>query len=143
MKRSVELINLTLLDWYPVQANEYEVQTSYYVQLVDEIRPKIIKKVFDLDAAIVEIHTHIGTSEAHFSPSDLEGFKEFVPHIMWRLDGKPYAAIVVTVKDFDALIWIDNPNEEAGLTELRVADKILTPNGITMRRRMTDEFRSI
>jgi hypothetical protein len=38
---------------------------------------------------------------------DFEGFTEFVPHVRWRLRGRPYAAIVVADTTFDALAWIE------------------------------------
>jgi hypothetical protein len=34
-----------------------------------------------------------------------------VSHLWWRLRGRPYAAIVTSTPDLDALAWIDNPGK--------------------------------
>lgn len=127
-------VDFRLIQWYSVMPNEYEIQSAWYVELKDEIRPKIIKKAFDLDAAIIEIHSHPYNSPAMFSGSDLEGLQEFVPHVMWRLKGKPYAALVFSSSDFDGLAWVDTPEYPQPLTELVVSDRSLRPNGLTLRR---------
>jgi len=102
------------------------------VQLEDKMRPKIIKMAFDMDTAIVELHSHM-YEPAKFSPSDFEGFEEFVPHVRWRLNGKPYAAIVFSKSDFDAVVWIDGPEEYQQLTEIMVGKQHLYPNRLTLK----------
>lgn len=120
---------------YLVKSEEYESQSLGYVELQDEMRPKIIKMAFDLDAAIVEIHSHPYLRQAEFSPSDIRGLNEFVPHVWWRLKGKPYAAIVFSKIDFDALVWIDSPKKTQQLTKIEVEGEYLYPNGITLSKR--------
>jgi len=48
------------------------------------------------------------TRKTPFSPSDIAGFREFVPHIHWRLKGKPYGAVVVAPASIDAALWEEN-----------------------------------
>lgn len=48
--------------------------------------------------------------KAKFSWSDWYGFQDFVPHIQWRLPGRPYGALVFTQKTFDGLYWKDDFN---------------------------------
>jgi len=128
-------IQFEFKDWYLVQPNEYEYQSLGYVELKDEMRPKIIKMAFDLDAAIVEIHSHPYSRPAMFSPSDIEGFNEFVPHVWWRLRKKPYVAIVFSKFDFDALVWIDDPKIPQQLTEILVEKQRFYPNCLTLINR--------
>lgn len=130
-----DVIIFDFKDWYFVRPVEYVIQSSAHVELSDEMRPKIIKKAFDLDTSIIEMHSHV-VGPAKFSGSDLSGFHEFVPHVWWRLKGKPYGAIVFSKGDFDALVWINNPNEPEPLSKLVIKGifqkKTYYPNGLTL-----------
>lgn len=128
-------ILLEFKDCYFVKPEECKNQSLGYVELQDEMRPKIIKMAFDLDAAIVEIHSHPYSRQARFSSSDISGLNDFVPHVWWRLKGKPYAAIVFSMVDFDALVWIDSPKEPQQLTKIEVEKNHLYPNGLTLSNR--------
>ncbi len=125
-------LNFQFKSWYPVKLHEYEYRSRVHVELKDRMRQKIIKMAFDIDAAIVELHSHVYSAPARFSPSDFQGFEEFVPHVWWRLKGKPYAAIVFSKLDFDALVWIDNSEDYEQLAEIVVGKQHLYPNGLTL-----------
>ena len=135
-------VQFQFIDWYCVQPEEYKCQSLLYVELKDEIRPKIIKKAFDLDASIIELHSHPYQIKACFSYSDFQGFDEFVPHVWWRLNGKPYVAMVFSPFDFDALVWIDNPKSPHLLTELIIGEARCLPNGSSLAniRRQKNEY---
>jgi len=135
VKKTSLSIDFNFVEWYAVKSNEYESRSLWYVELKDNLRPKIIKKAFDLDAAIVEIHSHPHNASAEFSGSDLVGLQEFVPHVLWRLKGKPYAALVFSNSDFDGLAWIKNPSHPQQLTELVVNGRGLRANGLTLSRK--------
>ena len=77
------------LGWYPVPPDGYAVRNEFHFELTDEVRAQVIKHAHDLDASIVEVHSHGGSRPAAFSPSDHWGFREFVPHVWWRLKGAP------------------------------------------------------
>src|SRR5438105_2031859 len=100
--RASDLI-FTLVTWCPVLPHEFVYRSEAYLELVDEVRPRVIKQAHDLDASVVEFHSHLGTFPAQFSRSDLWGLQEVVPHVRWRLKGRPYVAIVVAQRSFDAL----------------------------------------
>jgi len=118
--------------WYSIESHEYEYRGREYVELKDEMRQKIIKKAFDIDASIIELHSHICSRGACFSPTDLQGFEEFVPHVWWRLNKKPYAAIVFSKSDFDAFVWLDDPQQYRQLSEIVVDGRHLYPTGLTL-----------
>ncbi len=98
------LVALGYLDWYPIPPDGFAVQSRGYIELTDECRADVIKRAHDLGAALIELHSHPWQRRPRFSPSDLSGLDEFVPHVMWRLKNRPYAAIVVSPTGFDALI---------------------------------------
>jgi hypothetical protein len=109
-----------LREWLPMPPEAFEFQSPYQVTLRDEMRPEIIKWAWDADACLVEAHSHTAVGVAAFSPSDLWGFSEWVPHVRWRLAGRPYAAVVTAGDTFDALAWIDVTNDPVQVAALEV-----------------------
>jgi len=126
-------LKLEYRDWYPVPSTGYLIQSEGHIELSDETRATVIKRAHDLQACLVEFHSHLYSYEVSFSWSDVAGLKEFVPHVMWRLKGRPYAAVVVGGSSFDALIWPVNTTAPETLSELRVGKRVLRPTGATLR----------
>lgn len=119
-------------DFYLVPEAELD-QSQYSVTLKHEAQARIIKWAWDNDASLAEIHSHPFIKKGVcFSCSDLAGFNEFVPHIWWRLENKPYIAIVFGRNDFDALVWIDNPHFEQSLQGLLIGNVLLKPTNKTL-----------
>ena len=113
-----------------VPPEEYAYQGPFFLELTDEFRGDLIRRAWRANAALVEFHSHPGqTSEAAFSPSDLAGLREFVPHIWWRLDQRPYAGVVVAQGSFDALVWESGPAEARMLDAMLVGGRRLRPTG--------------
>ena len=94
------------IEWFPVPPEGFLELTDRHFALTDETRAWIIKRAHDLGASIAEFHSHNGPWPAAFSLTDQMGFQEFVPHVWWRLKGKPYLAVVVAPTGFDGLVWI-------------------------------------
>jgi hypothetical protein len=128
------------VDWLPLERPSFAAQHEAYLELRNEVSAKIIKRAHDLDASLVEFHSHPSPYPAQFSPSDLFGFREFVPHVWWRLRSKPYAAVVVAPSGFDALAWLSSPREHVALNAIVVDGVRLTPTGLTLRNKMTGVF---
>jgi len=120
------------LDWLPVPTSGFATQSPYYLELTDQMRATVIKRAHELDASIVELHSHKGDHPAEFSTSDLLGFKEFVPHVWWRLKGRPYIAVVVSQTSFDALVWIKNPKTPKRLDEIVTENSVFKPTNLTI-----------
>lgn len=97
------------LEWYRIPPSGFLTRSRFYLELTDETRAAAIKRAHDLGASLVELHSHYGSWPAQFSASDLLGFKEFVPHVWWRLKARPYLAIVASRSGFDGLAWISDP----------------------------------
>jgi hypothetical protein len=119
------------LDWYPVSPDGYAVRNAFHFELTDEVRAHVIKRAHDLGASIVEVHSHGGPWSAAFSPSDQLGFREFVPHVWWRLKGRPYLALVATRQDFDGLAWITGPEDPQRLDGIMVDGQMLRPTRLS------------
>jgi hypothetical protein len=76
-------------------------------ELDDAIRGDVIRWAWENDACLVEAHSHGPIFlPARFSAFDLDQFVEWVPHVRWRLGGRPYAALVAAGDDIDGLAWI-------------------------------------
>jgi hypothetical protein len=126
---------LEVIDYYLVPAGELVGGGDpHYLELTDEAKAKVIKMASDKKTALGEIHSHpFSLSRSSFSPSDLEGFREFVPHVWWRLRGKPYIALVMGQRSFDALVWLDDPRSPIPLDALLLdGNKRLKPTGLTL-----------
>lgn len=123
--------------WWPMSPEAFEIQSAYHVTLRDEIRPEIIKWAWDAGACLVEAHSHGDEGPACFSPSDLSGFDEWVPHVRWRLRGRPYGAIVTAGETFDALAWIDHPESPEQVEQLQVGNHFHVATAQTLPRLAT------
>jgi hypothetical protein len=98
-----------LCEWRPVPPEGLEYQSDFHVSLTDEMLAEVIKWAWDSGLSLIEAHSHGQWGPAKFSPSDLWGFEDWVPHLWWRLQGRPYAALVTTNDTFDAIAWIEGP----------------------------------
>jgi len=112
-----------------LRPGDFDVQEGDYLELADGTRAALIKRAHDLDASLVEIHSHPGPWPAAFSLSDRMGLAETVPHMWWRLKKRPYLAIVVAPSGFDALLWLDDPRIPRGLDAVMAGDRLLRPTG--------------
>ena len=97
--------------WRRVADEEYETLTDFHVALTDELRASIIRQAWTEQRSLIELHSHGPSGRARFSPSDLHGFEDWVPHLWWRLRGCPYAALVATGESIDGLAWVSSSTE--------------------------------
>lgn len=125
---------LTARDVFLVPESGFKLQFDDYIELSDETRISIIKKAHHSKTALIELHSHPFNSSmaSAFSLADISGFEETVPHMWWRLPGRPYAAVVAAPNGFDALIWSKDPHTPECVTALRVDGRALTPTGKTL-----------
>lgn len=114
-----------------IPPNGFTSRSAFYLELSDMTRADVIKRAHDLGAGLIECHSHPGQRQACFSWSDLHGFDEFVPHVMWRLKGKPYAAVVLAPGSFDALAWSATGVEPQQVDEIVTEHGGLRPTGLT------------
>jgi hypothetical protein len=119
------------VDWYAVPVEGFEIRSGYHIELTDEIRATVIKRAHDLNASVVEFHSHLGPWPAQFSPSDRMGLAEFVPHVRWRLRGRPYLAVVTTRTDFDGLAWVADSSGPVRLDGINLDDRLILPTGLS------------
>src|SRR2546425_3019395 len=75
-------------------------QSAYHLELSDKTRATVIKNAHDLEASLAEVHSHPSPAPAAFSSSDIAGLEDFVPHVWWRLKGRPYFAFVFGLTSF-------------------------------------------
>lgn len=121
-------------DHYVVPPSGLVHESRFHAEVSEEAQANVIKAAWDRGLCLGEIHSHPGDfGEAAFSPSDLTGFHDFVPHIWWRLKGKPYVAFVFGRKDFDALAWVSDPHSPVGVDRLVVEGMELLPTGRTIQ----------
>jgi hypothetical protein len=123
--------------WQALRPEDYEIQAGDYLELGDAARARLIKEAHDRKLCLVESHSHPGPYPAAFSYSDLAGLDEFVPHVRWRLHGRPYAALVFARAGFDGLAWTDGSKNEAQQVAAIETDRgRISATCLTLTRRM-------
>ena len=129
---------LRVVEMYAVPAQGFADQSPFYLALSDEVRGEVLGRAARLGGCLVEVHSH-ALGPAGFSPTDLDGFEEWVPHVRWRLAGRPYVALVFAGESFDALAWAGDGGGPAPLAGLAVDGAgTLLPTGITYRQLSRD-----
>jgi len=122
-----------LREWRSIPPDGFEYQGAHHVTLTDETKTEIIRWAWGKRASLVEAHSHLGLDPAEFSPSDLRGFREWVPHLFWRLRRSPYAALVTADQTFDALAWVETAERPEQVDRLELDDgTVLTPTKRTL-----------
>jgi hypothetical protein len=121
------LLNFEYVKWEPLGQGDFDHQSAFHIELRDGTKSRLIKTAHDLRCSLIEFHSHLGPWPAQFSGSDFAGFEEFVPHVLWRLKGRPYAAVVVAASGIDGLAW--TPDRTLPLAALLLGDKQVRPTG--------------
>jgi hypothetical protein len=122
LDRQPEQLGFFLADWNPLDRTfqvrdwqPFDNQTlgsnDTHVSLTDDVRSAVIRWAWTEGACLIEAHSHGGWSPAAFSDFDLANLDEWVPHLWWRLQGRPYAALVTSTKDFDGLAWTEGSDK--------------------------------
>lgn len=119
------------IEWAPVAPDGFASRSAFHLELTDAARASAIKRAHDLGASLVEFHSHTGRWPAAFSGSDLAAFREFVPHVWWRLKGRPYVAVVVARGGFDGFAWITGPGAPHLLTGVIIEHEVLSPTALS------------
>jgi hypothetical protein len=115
---------------------DYAYRDHHGVELADHIRPKTLMWSTELDAALIEVHSHgEGKWATTFSTTDLRGLVEITPSVLWRLGGRPYAALVVGGrKDHDSLAWAAKDAAPGPIAHLVTGASVTQPTGLALDR---------
>lgn len=112
---------------------DFVAQDEDYLEISDETRQRMIITAHNGGLAVVEFHSHPFDLPAEFSYADYLGLGRTVPHILWRLKRRPYAAVVVGPKDFDGLVWF--PTQQVRQLETIVdGDRAFAATGRSLER---------
>jgi hypothetical protein len=125
-------IRFSVLETYRAPVTDFVYRSFLGLELSDACRATVIKRAHDLNASLIELHSHPLDQRTEFSFSDRSGFTDFVPHVWWRLKGRPYGAIVVGQSGFDSLCWFSNPTKPDAVLELHIGDRRIFPTGLTL-----------
>ncbi len=113
----------------PLGRKDLAYQSSAGIELLGDVRAGAIKRAHDLGAVLIEAHSHPFDGGACFSSFDQAGLHELVPHVLWRLPGRPYVALVIAPDAFDGLVWTARHRPPERLAALRIGDRDLLPTG--------------
>lgn len=115
---------------------DYAYQGWHGVELADHIRPQTLMWSTELNAALIEVHSHgEGKRPTTFSTTDLCGLVEITPSVLWRLASRPYAALVVGGrKDHDSLTWAAKNAAPEPIANLVIGAHLTRPTGLALAR---------
>lgn len=131
-KRASGNARFKVIETEKLKPDDFDSRFGDYLELKDETRARLIKRAHDMNASLIEMHSHPFPLPAAFSVSDRLGLKETVPHMWWRLKNRPYLAIVVAPEDFDALVWLDDPSSPQKLDCVLDGNRVLRPTNISL-----------
>ena len=84
-----------------------DLRSDDHCELPDDVRAEIIRWAWQADGCLVEAHSHgLLYGPAEFSRYDLRQLSQWVPHVQWRLRGRPYGALVSASREFDGIAWM-------------------------------------
>ena len=106
------------------------------VQLTDEAQQQVLMWATANSGWVIEMHSHIGPlgDPVSFSPTDIEALATWVPHIRWRLQARPYMAVVVGPKTIDGVTWTGKPGEVEPMKTLLVDGTPTVMTGLSWAR---------
>lgn len=114
-----------LREWRAVPPEGFESQSTFHVTLTDAIKTEVIRWAWESGVCLVEAHSHSHLGRAEFSPSDLWGFRDWVPHLFWRLRSRPYAAFITADDAFDGLAWINAADAPEQVERIELGDGVV------------------
>ncbi len=99
-------ITAEVVDQHFVRPDGWDVQGELYLEMKDSERAKIMAFARGKDLSVIDCHSHPKSGKTvSFSPSDKSGITEFAGYARWKLDGKPFMAIVWGESSADAKAW--------------------------------------
>jgi hypothetical protein len=122
---------LSVEDHFLVPRDAFVRRSAYHFELRDDIQRHIINGAHARECGLVEAHSHPFPAPACFSETDVLGLTDWVPHVRWRLAGRPYAAIVVAPGSFDGIVFSAR-DTQAVLDTLIVGGIHMRPTGATI-----------
>jgi hypothetical protein len=125
-----------LREWHLVPT-EGTVRQGLHVELTDETKNAVIASAWSTGLCLVEAHSHGDWAPAEFSSTDLDGFDTWVPHLFWRLRGRPYAALVTAADTVDAVAWVDDPKVFQAVAVITIDGDPVATTGRTARSSAT------
>lgn len=105
-EQTADTLSLVAEESYLVPARGWEVQMDVYLQMKDSERGKIMQMARAKKLCAIDCHSHpYSGGDVWFSPSDVAGITDFAAYAKWKLDGRPFAAMVWGETSVDAVMW--------------------------------------
>ncbi len=105
-EQTATALSLVVEESYLVPARGWEVQMDVYLQMKDSERGKIMQMARAKKLCAIDCHSHPqADGDVWFSPSDVAGITDFADYAKWKLDGRPFAAMVWGEASVDAVLW--------------------------------------
>ncbi len=127
---------LTVVDAHHLSPAALSAQSWGYLALQDGALQEMILRAHRAEAALVETHSHpfsVGPL-VEFSPFDCQGLSTTAPHVVWRLPGRPYGALVFGQDAFDGLYWSERTSVPSGVVDLVVDGVRIEASRESLRR---------
>lgn len=107
---------------------------AWHVALTDAGRQAVLRWAAERGVGLAEVHTHPGWWPAEFSEVDLGGLRHWASNVVWRLGGRPYAALVIASASIDGLVWRDRDAVPVVPDGVERSGRLLLPTGRSVLR---------
>jgi hypothetical protein len=114
-------MTLAVEDVHLIAPEGWDAQESYYLELSDDEKVRIMRAARERDCHLIECHSHRHHGSPGFSESDIRGLEEFIGYIRWKLPGKKYGALVWTASSVTGRIWDGTQAPPVQVDEVRIA----------------------
>lgn len=118
---------------YLVPPGGWRFQGPLYLELKDEERAHVMQMAREAGYCLIDCHSHPDSGDyVEFSSSDVLAITEFASYVRWKLDARPYIAMVWSKAAVDAVVWHGDFTKADFVNELHVtghSGRVLIPAG--------------
>jgi hypothetical protein len=127
------IMSLKVCEFDLIPQSECIGETEYGIELSDAAWNRVMARAFATKTSLIEMHSHpFSHNKVAFSSMDVNGLKDLVPQLWWRLENRPYAALVFGRSSIDALVWLESPQLPQMPQNINIQGRKIKPTGVSL-----------
>jgi molybdopterin/thiamine biosynthesis adenylyltransferase len=122
-------VRLTAHQCWGIPDDGFRDASSGHVELRPAALIDAVNRAAEAGCALVEAHSHPGSSVARFSSVDERGLEDVVPYMLGSLPGRVYVATVWGTEGFEGRVWRSDPGRFSPVSALEIVGSSNGPPG--------------